>query len=175
MEGWHTAQVTDLERVASYLHAQAAKLTVPELVEKVRNDALQLREAIMSVPTDRFADKPSADEWSPNEVAAHIVNTSDLFGRAIEEVVAGREPTETPIDVMVEGAEVRTGSSWWALHVSNRERLFASALAADENANLDKSIYHPLFGNLNWREALLFLRIHDLDHARQIQAVIDPL
>jgi hypothetical protein len=46
-------------------------------------------------------------------------------------------------------------------------------LAADPTAHLDRSIYHPIFGNLNWREALLFLRIHDLDHARQIQAATD--
>ncbi|MGH8925915.1 MAG: DinB family protein [Acidimicrobiia bacterium] len=162
--------MTDFERITSYLHAQATKLSVPELVEKVRNDARQLREAFVSVPSDRFAYRPSPDEWSPNEVAAHIVGTSEGFGRAIEEIVAGREPTATPLDVMTEAAETRTGEEWWDLHEANRERLFASVLAADPEAHLDRTIHHPMFGNLNWREALLFLRVHDLDHARQIQA-----
>lgn len=165
--------MTDLERIASYLHAQAAKLSVPELVDKVRNDAYLLRDALVSVSADRFWARPYPDEWSPNEVAAHIVTTSDLFGRAICEIVDGREPTATPLDVMTDGAENRTGVEWWDLHEANRERLFASVLEADPEAHLDKSIYHPMFGNLNWREALLFLRIHDLDHARQIQATID--
>jgi hypothetical protein len=173
MEGRAPGQVTDLERITSYLHAQARKLSVPELVEKVRNDSGQLREALLAVPSDRFSTKPAPDEWSPNEVAAHIVTTSDLFGQAITEIVAGREPTATPLDVMIEGAVVRTGAEWWDLHEANRERLFASVLAADPTAHLDRSIYHPIFGNLNWREALLFLRIHDLDHARQIQAATD--
>jgi hypothetical protein len=164
--------VTDLERITSYLHAQAAKLSVPELVDKVRNDARLLREALTSIPDDRFAVKPSPGEWSPNEVAAHIVTTSDLFGQAISEIVAGRDPTATPLDVMTEAGETRSGEEWWELHEANRERLFASALKADPEAHLDKSIYHPTFGNLNWREALLFLRVHDLDHARQIQATI---
>jgi hypothetical protein len=26
-----------------------------------------------------------------------------------------------------------------------------------------------MFGPLNWREALLFMRLHDLDHAGQLQ------
>jgi hypothetical protein len=161
--------VTDVGRITSYLHAQAAKLSVLELVNKVRNDASQLREALLSVPNDRFAVRPAPDEWSPNEVAAHIVTTSDLFGRAIEEIVEGREPTATPLDVMTESTETRTGKEWWDLHEANRGRLFASVLATDPEAHLEKSIYHPIFGNLNWREALLFLRVHDLDHARQIQ------
>ncbi|MGH8959417.1 MAG: DinB family protein [Acidimicrobiia bacterium] len=165
--------MTDWERIISYLHAQAAKLSVPELVEKVRNDADQLREALVSVPSDRFAVRPTPSEWSPNEVAAHIVITSDLFGQAICEIVAGRDPTATPLDVMTEGAETRTGVEWWNLHEANREHLFRSVLGADPGSHLDQNIYHPIFGNLNWREALLFLRIHDLDHARQIQASID--
>jgi hypothetical protein len=169
MEGWAPGQVTDLERITSYLHAQAAKLSVPELVEKVRNDARLLREALTSVPDDRFTLRPSPDEWSPNEVAAHIVTTSDLFARAIEDIVDGREPSSTPLDVMTGGVETRTGEQWWEVHEANRERLFASVLATDPGAHLDKSIYHPMFGNLNWRETLLFLRVHDLDHARQIQ------
>jgi hypothetical protein len=73
---------------------------------------------------------------------------------------------------MNETAEVLSGSEWWSRHEANRERLFASVLAADPNGNLDRNVFHPFFGALNWREALLFLRIHDLDHARQIQAAI---
>ena len=165
--------MTDLERVTSYLHAQARKLSVPELVEKVRSDSRQLRDALLAVHSDRFSVKPAPGEWSPNEVAAHIVTTGHLFGQAIIEIVAGREPTSTPLDVITEGAPSRTGAEWWDLHEGNRERLFAAVLEADPEAHLEKSIYHPSFGNLNWREALLFLRVHDLDHARQIQAASD--
>jgi hypothetical protein len=164
--------VTDRERITSYLHSQAAKLSVPELVEKVRHDAQQLREALTMVPRERLTIRPGDDEWSPNEVAAHIVITSELFARAIEEIVAGREPTETPFDVMDEATEVMSGSEWWSRHEANRERLFATVLAADPQGNLDRHVFHPFFGDLNWREALLFLRIHDLDHARQIQAAL---
>ena len=46
------------DRIVSYLHSQAAKLTVPELVEKVRTDAQVFREALMSFPADRFGVAP---------------------------------------------------------------------------------------------------------------------
>lgn len=164
--------MTDLDRVLSYLRAQAAKLSVEELVAKVRADADQLHLAMMSIAPDRFNDPPSPGEWSGNQVAAHIVTTGDDFARAIEEIVAGRAPSNTPIDALADGIEVLTAGEWWQRHVSNRERLFESVLAADPDAYLDQKIVHPIFGDLDWREALLFLRVHDLDHARQFAALV---
>ncbi len=163
--------MTDRDRVLSYLQSQAAKLSVPELVAKVRNDAEQMREAMTAIDPDRFSEAPMAAEWSGNQIAAHIVTTGDDFARAIEEIVAGRAPSETPIDALADDIEVLSADEWWARHVANRERLFKTLQTADPEAYLDKTIYHPLFGDLNWREALLFLRVHDLDHARQFAAL----
>jgi hypothetical protein len=38
-------------------------------------------------------------------------------------------------------------------------------------ARLEATIPHPFFGALNWRETLLFMRLHDLDHAGQLTKV----
>jgi hypothetical protein len=35
----------------------------------------------------------------------------------------------------------------------------------------DQRIEHPMFGPLTWRETLLFTRLHDLDHAGQLQKI----
>ena len=35
----------------------------------------------------------------------------------------------------------------------------------------DRVIAHRMFGPLNWREALLFMRLHDLDHAGQLKKI----
>lgn len=163
--------MTDLERVLSYLHTQAAKLSVEELVQKVRDDAEQLHTALTAVPAERFDFAPVAGEWSGNQIAAHIVTTGDDFARAIEAIVGGRPPTQTPIDALPDDIEILNAEQWWARHQANRERLFAAVLAADPQAHLDRRISHPIFGNLNWRETLLFLRVHDLDHARQLAAL----
>jgi hypothetical protein len=42
---------------------------------------------------------------------------------------------------------------------------------ADPRARLDATVEHPFFGPLNWRETLLFMRIHDLDHAGQLEKI----
>jgi hypothetical protein len=164
--------VVDRERIVSYLQAQAAKLSVPELVEKLRNDALQMRDAMLSIPLERFSVAPASGEWSGNQIAAHIVTTGDDFARAIEDIVAGRKPSATPIDALADDIETLPASEWWIRHTANRERLFSNVLAADPDAYLDQSIFHPIFGDLNWREALLFLRVHDLDHARQFAGLV---
>ena len=52
-----------------------------------------------------------------------------------------------------------------------RERLIAVVMQADPQAHLDIVWGHNEFGNMNWREWLLFARVHTLDHTRQMQAI----
>ena len=49
--------------------------------------------------------------------------------------------------------------------------LFERVRRADPAVWLDATIPHPFFGPLNWRETMLFIRIHDLDHAGQLAKV----
>ena len=42
-------------------------------------------------------------------------------------------------------------------------------------SRLEATIPHPFFGALNWRETLLFMRLHDHDHAGQLQKVAAAL
>jgi hypothetical protein len=53
--------------------------------------------------------------------------------------------------------------------------LFAKVLAADPAASPDARIEHRMFGPLSWRETLLFTRLHDLDHAGQLQKIATAL
>ncbi len=52
-----------------------------------------------------------------------------------------------------------------------RAGLIAVVLRADPQAHLDIVWGHNEFGKMNWREWLLFARVHTLDHARQMQAI----
>ena len=56
-----------------------------------------------------------------------------------------------------------------------RERLIAIVLRADPQTHLDIVWGHNEFGKMNWREWLLFARVHTLDHARQMQAIAAAL
>jgi uncharacterized damage-inducible protein DinB len=168
--------VTDEQlRIRSYLQAQGAKLAPPDLVDRVRVAMGQVREAVTAVPAARFRERPASDEWSANEVMAHVVKAGAHFADRIVAAIDGR-PAGTPVaDVIERGAPERTADEWWSTFAAEREAVFARVLGADPAAHLEAVIEHPFFGPLNWREALLFLRLHDLDHAGQLQKIASAL
>ena len=160
-------------RVRSYLVAQANKLSIPELVEKVRRDVLPLREAAAAVPPDRFFERPGPDEWSAAEVFTHILEMNERGVQAIEGVLDhGTLPP--PIDDVMSGAtqqDLRTAEDYWRAYQARREQLLDRVLTASGDERLDVKITHNQFGALSWREWLLFMRVHDLDHMHQLQAI----
>jgi uncharacterized damage-inducible protein DinB len=153
-------------RIRGYLQAQGAKLPVADIVDKVRAAMADLRQAADAVPPARFADRPAPEQWSANEVMAHVVQAGRYFGDAIVRVLEGLgAPPPRARDT---DPPRRTTGEWYAMLEGDREALFARALAADPASRLDATIEHPFFGPLNWRETLLFMRLHDLDHAGQL-------
>ena len=157
-------------RIRGYLTAQAAKLTPAEIVEKVGVAMAQLRAAAEAVPPGRFNDAPAPGEWSANAVMAHVVEAGRHFGGAIVRMLDGQPPGGVR-DRLERDVPMRPGPDWWATFEEDRAALFARVRAADPQGRLDATVEHPFFGPLNWREALLFLRLHDLDHAGQLQQI----
>jgi len=157
--------------IREYLQSQAAKLTVSELAEKVRSDMEPLRAAIDAVPAGAFATAAADGEWSANEVLAHLYATTGEVIRAIDSVIdEGAQPAA--IADQIRGTdEVRSGDEWWSLLLTDREAFLARVQKATGDEHLDVTWEHRFFGPLNWREWLLFLRIHDIDHARQLQGI----
>jgi len=162
-------------RIRSYLEAQGAKLAPPATIEKVRAAMADLRAAADAVPRNRFSERPEPDEWSANEVLAHVVSAGSHFGAAILSALDNRPQPPRAEGRGIEGAPARTAAQWCDLLARDREALFARVLRADPLAQLEKPIEHGMFGPLNWRETLLFMRLHDLDHARQLQKIAAAL
>jgi hypothetical protein len=165
------------QRVRGYLLAQANKLSIPDLVEKVRRDVLPLREAAAVVPPARFNERPDPDEWSAAEVFTHILEMNERGARAIEGILDyGTLPP--PIDDVMSGTtrdDLRTAAEYWQVYQARREQLLDRALKAVGDEHLEVKITHRQFGALSWREWLLFMRVHDLDHMRQLQAIAQRL
>jgi len=157
-------------RIRGYLTAQSAKLTPEQLIGRVQEATTKLRGAAVSVPPARFTDSPAPGEWSANEVMAHVVEADRHFGGAIVNILDGRPPGE-PRDAAARDTRPRPLDEWWSLLERDRAVLFEKVRSADPAARLDVTIPHPFFGPLNWRETLLFIRIHDLDHAGQLAKV----
>jgi DinB family protein len=175
-------------RIRSYLVAQGAKLAPAAIIEKVRAAMAELRGAAASVPPERFSERPASGEWSANEVMAHVVDAGRRFGdaivRALDGLAAGSPVNETG------GGEAprRTAAAWIEDLERDRSALFERVLRAEpgshpaESSWKDRSvpdrsfprtetIEHGTFGPLDWRATLLFLRLHDLDHAGQLEKI----
>ncbi len=163
------------KRIKSYLEAQGAKLSPPAIVDKVRAAMADLGTAALAVPAARFGERPEPEEWSANEVMAHVVAAGTYFGSGIVSALDGTPPPPRMKDPGVTGATSRSASEWTGLLSRDREVLFERVLRADPLANLERPIEHGMFGPLNWREALLFMRLHDLDHAGQLQKIAAAL
>jgi uncharacterized damage-inducible protein DinB len=161
-------------RIRSYLTAQGAKLSTAEIVDKVRAAMDQLRAAADAIPDARFGTRPAAEEWSANEVMAHVVKAGRHFGGAIVRLLDGI-PGGGVRDQLERDVPRRSASEWWAALEEDRAALFARVGAADPQSALEATVEHPFFGPLNWRETLLFMRLHDLDHAGQLQKIAAAL
>jgi uncharacterized damage-inducible protein DinB len=161
-------------RIRGYLTAQGAKLSPVEIVDKVRAAMDQLRAAVHAVPDARFGERPDAEEWSANEVMAHVVTAGRHFGGAVVRLLDGLSGGGVR-DQLERDVPRRSASEWWATLEQDRDRLFARVQTADPQAALAGTVEHPFFGPLNWRETLLFMRLHDLDHAGQLQKIAAAL
>jgi hypothetical protein len=167
-----TALQSDEERrIKSYLTTQAAKLPPAAIVEKVQAAMGDLRSAAAAIPPARFAERPGPDEWSADEVMAHVVAAGRHFGGGIAAILDDRPPPSRGEDDSAARASARSAEAWWERLAADRAALFTRVLGADPSHAPDRSIEHGMFGALTWREALLFLRLHDLDHAGQLRKI----
>jgi hypothetical protein len=106
---------------------------------------------------------------------AHVVAAGAYFGGGIESVLEERPEPPRMTDQGAAEAPSLTAAQWWERLTGDRQALFERVLGADPGAHLHRTIEHPMFGLLNWRETLLFIRLHDLDHAGQLRTIAAAL
>jgi hypothetical protein len=166
--------VTEEERrIRGYLQGQGAKLSPAEVIVKVEAAMADLRRAATAVPGPRFEERPAPEEWSGNEVMAHVIDAGRFFGDQIVAVLDGRPRTDVTRELPPVARH--TADEWSSILERDRAALFARVRAVDPQAGLDETIEHRMFGPLTWRETLLFMRLHDLDHAGQLQKIAAAL
>jgi hypothetical protein len=167
----------EAERIRSYLLSQANKLSIPDLVEKVRQDTLPVWDAAAAVPPARLAERPGEEDWSAVEVMTHVLDMNDRGADAIEGIIAtGAIPPPIADELRHEHrAGLRTVADYQRVWTARREQLFERVSRARGDEHLDVKITHQTFGPFSWREWLLFMRVHDLDHMRQLQSIAQQL
>ena len=165
----------EIARVRSYLASQSMRRTPAELIEVVHQAHLQFLEAMAAIPDALFHTPPRDGEWSAADVLQHVHNIALMEERAFRAVL---ERGERPSDVrdVIEHAPANTSRTQAIAAIEHlREQISSLVLHADPQAHLDIVWGHTEFGLMNWREWLLFARVHILDHARQMQAIAAAL
>ena len=161
----------EIARVRSYLATQATRRTPAQLVEALREAHHQFLTALAAVPDDAFRAIPREGEWSAADVLAHVRTIAAFDERSICGVIERGEQPPNVDDALEQAPTNATREHMLADIEALRERLIAVVMQADPQVHLDIVWGHNEFGNMNWREWLLFARVHTLDHARQMQAI----
>jgi hypothetical protein len=69
------------------------RLPPAELIEALRSTPSLIREATRNADDSALGMRPVKDEWSANEVLAHLRSCADVWGDYIERIVKEDEPT----------------------------------------------------------------------------------
>jgi uncharacterized damage-inducible protein DinB len=170
-EGRQETREEEVARVRSYLASQAKRRTPAQIVEALREAHRQFLEATAAVPDALFRTPPGEGEWTAADVLAHVCLIAALDEQSIGAVIERGERPSNVRDVIEAASAEDTREKMLAALEQSRERLIALVLKADPQVHLDITWGHGEFGQMNWREWLLFARVHTLDHTRQMQAI----
>ena len=159
---------TEQQRILGYLQGQAASKSIDDLIARVQEGIDELHVAARALSPARLdtlcpSEESPGETWTPRQCFEHIVGSDMAVARSVLHVAhsAGIPESETyEIPREIEPAITK--------HAEAMESLYEHVRAADPTANLQTKWRHPMFGDLDWREWLLFLRIHAKDHARQL-------
>lgn len=174
-EGRQETREQEVARVRSYLSGQAMKRTPAQLIETLRDAHRQFLAATATISDTNFRTPPQEGEWAAADVLAHVCQIAALEEQSIRTIIEqGEQPPS--ISDRIEAAPVGvTREEMLADLEQSREQLFAVVRQADPLAHIDITWGHGEFGRMNWREWLLFARVHALDHTRQMQAIAAAL
>ena len=163
-----TTEPDEAERVRSYLQSQGEKYTFAEIWVRFVKARIALIDAVSDVDQGQADFRPDPDEWSISEALNHVVTSSGRISEIVDALANGASPSpgiidppreETTLSIEELRERLMLDSLRWSALV---ERL-PSAPSTDFTAP------HPFFGELHARAWLLFQRIHDIDHAGQVE------
>jgi len=154
----------EFERIRGYLQSQAAQKSVDDLIERVQEAIDELHATARTVPPAQWEVDHPGEQWSPRKCLEHIVASDLAVGRQILHVALTGEVPGYREEIAV-AADCESAI---AQHQEGIDSLYAHVREADPAAHLEIAWKHPFFGDLNWREWLLFLRIHARDHRGQL-------
>ena len=158
------------DKVLSYIKHQAAK-SAPALRDVVQRGHDQVMGLLAGMSDEQAGFKPSAEEWSVFEVLQHAAEAGRRTARGCVALAAGGELNKIERVGQIRNEPFTSlGQARAALDAAHQELLdFVDSLSPE--TNVEALLDHPFFGSLNCREWAAFQRVHDGDHAGQIEQI----
>ena len=158
------------EVILSYVRKKAVDWDAKKIMSRVR-DAAQIYETVAaSIPNYDLERRGNEGGWSPLDCIRHAaeVNTGTI-SRVTAVLNSGALSTDPSPVVPAERDDVVL------MHQNAILQLSKALDVKGESTELEISWEHPFLGNLNWKEWLLTVRVHCLDHAQQTQDIHSAL
>ena len=144
-------------------------MTFERALEVLAGTPPVLAAIVTNLPASAHDEKPAADAWSPREVLGHLLHAETVvMGPRVRRAAAEDHlefeqapPPPTP-------GGVREMSNTWA--DARAENLAWLRQLTDEQRG--HVVHHPRFGTISVETYVAEWAYHDLDHLRQILAVL---
>jgi hypothetical protein len=170
-----TEQLAMADRIRSYIQHNATK-EPGSIRDMVQKGHAQVTALIEGLSPEQVTFKPSADDWSVLETLRHVVAAKRGVARACARLARGEKieglGAEGQEQDGVMGREYASlGEARQAMDAAQADLLaFLDGLASSK-PNVEARFNHFIFGDLNCLEWAVFQRVHDGDHANQIEQV----
>lgn len=162
------------ERVRSYLLGQAEKYDVIDLWPRVVAQRSAFLQALEDVSEEQARWRPGGgegeDAWGILEVSHHLL----AWTRNVVDIIEATARSETVEKLPPGYLDAGDGATFAEVRralIAESARFASLPTRLPEEPDLTTTIDHPRFGPLNCRAWFLFLRLHDGDHTRQVEAL----
>ena len=163
-----TTQAEEFRRIHSYLQSQGERYTFSELWSRLIRARITVMDSVEGVTQEQAEFRFDPDEWSIAEVLHHLLTSSERVAELVDALSRGESVNPGRIDPPREETTATIGD----LTTRLREDSIAwSALTQrlPDSPPTEPTAPHSMFGELHARAWYLFQRVHDLDHAGQIE------
>jgi hypothetical protein len=154
------------------LSEAGAEYELGEMTSAVRAFRRMMRSTLESLPESAFVAQSSSngeDHWTAGQVIAHLANSqASMTGavRSLLEMPAAPEGDRHDVDAVL---PLRDEALAILAAMEPDFDAFVSAIPAD--ADLNRTMSHPRFGEMSTNGWMLLMALHEGDHLRQIRGL----
>lgn len=160
-------------RVRGYLLSQAEKYGWLELWPRIVEGRLAFLDAIRGVGEAQADFRPAEGAWTIREVAHHVLLGSRAVAATIERLALGQPADQVHWADPAHEPAVESLPALRRMILADSVAFSNLATRFPDDVSLTATAPHGLFGDLHCRGWFMFQRVHDQDHARQVQAIKD--